>query len=114
MPIPAEAAQSAKRAGTEPESVPVPSARKVYRDLIRLELEALLAAISVLFILTLFGLDLTAAQWDFMLLATPFSVTAFTVPDIYLIKWHFRPISVALSRLDHGETPSRAEASAAI
>jgi len=36
-----EAAQPGKRAGAEPDSVPVPSARKVYRDLIRLELEAL-------------------------------------------------------------------------
>ncbi len=114
MPILTDAAQPGKRAGTDPDSVPVPSARKVYRDLIRLELEALLAAISVLFMLTLLGLDLTAAQWGFMLLATPFSVTAFTVPDIYLIKWHFRPIGVALSRLDHGETPTRAEASAAV
>ena len=81
---------------------------------IRLELEALLAAISLLFLLTLLGLDLTAAQWGFMLLATPFSVTAFTVPDIYLIRWHFRPIGAALSRLDRGETPSRTEASAAV
>jgi adenylate cyclase len=114
MPIMTDPAQPGKRAGTDPDSVRVPSARKVYRDLIRLELEALLAAISVLFMLTLLGLNLTAAQWGFMLLATPFSVTAFTVPDIYLIKRHFRPIGVALSRLDHGETPTRTEASAAV
>src|SRR5690349_19105728 len=114
MPILTDAAQPGKRAGTDPNSVPVPSTREVYRGLIRLELEALLAAISVLFLLTLLGLDLTAAQWGFMLLATPFSVTAFTVPDIYLIRWHFRPIGVALSRLDRGETPSRTEASAAV
>ena len=114
MPILTEAVQPGERAGTDWDGVPVPSSRKVYRDLVRLELEALLAAISVLFILTLLGLDLTAAQWGFMLLATPFSVTAFTVPDICLIKWHFRPIGVALSRLDHHEIPTRREASAAV
>jgi adenylate cyclase len=114
MPIAIEATQPGERAGTDPDSAPLSSARKVYRDLIRLELEALLAAISILFVLTLFGLGLTPAQWGFMLLATPFSVTAFTVPDMYLIKWHFRPISVALSRLDHGGTPTRMEASAAV
>src|SRR5260370_34426232 len=92
MPILTDAAQPGKRDGTDPGSAPMPSARKVYRDLIRLELEALLAAISVLFMLTLLGLDLTAAQSGFMLLATPFGVTAFTVPDIYLLKWTFRRI----------------------
>ena len=52
MPIMTEAAaQPGKRAGTDPDSVPAPSARTVYHDLIRLELEALLAAISVLFML---------------------------------------------------------------
>src|SRR5260370_33333118 len=78
------------------------------------DIESWLVVIRVMFMATRHGLDLTSGQGGFMLLATPFSVTAFTVPDIYLIKWHFRPIGVALSRLDHGETPTRAEASAAV
>jgi len=56
MPIAIEATQPGERAGTDPDSAPLSSAR-LYRDLIRLELEALLAAISILFVLTLFGLE---------------------------------------------------------
>src|SRR5260370_20639985 len=78
------------------------------------DIESWLVVIRVMFMATRHGLDLTSGQGGFMLLATPFSVTAFTVADIYLIKWHFRLIGVALSRLDHGETPTRAEASAAV
>jgi adenylate cyclase len=91
-----------------------PSARKVYRDLVWLEAKASAAAVSIMFILSLLGLDLTLDQWGFILLGMPFCVTSYMIPDIYLITRHFQPIGAALSRLDHGETPTRAEASAAV
>src|SRR5436190_17173820 len=97
-----------------PVGVPGPSARRVYRELIWLEAKASAAAIFILFTLTLLGLDLTSEQCGFVLLGTPFCVALYMSPDIYLINKHFRPIGVALSRLDRGETPTPAEASAAV
>jgi adenylate cyclase len=109
-----DAVLPSQTAGTDAVSVSGPSSRKVYRDLVLLEAKASLAAIIMLFILSLLGLDLTSQQWGFVLLGTPFCVAAYMIPDLYLIIRHFRPIGVALSRLDHGEEPTRAEASAAV
>jgi adenylate cyclase len=86
----------------------------VYRELIWLEAKASGAAIVILFTLSLLGLDFTSEQWEFVLLGAPFCVALYIVPDIYLINKHFRPIGVALSRLDRGEKPAPAEASAAV
>src|SRR3954468_7548330 len=109
-----DAVLPSQTAGTDAVSVSGPSARKVYRDLVLLEAKPSPAAIILLFILSLLGLDLTSQQWGFVLLGTPFCVAAYMIPDLYLIIRHFRPIGVALSRLDHGEEPTRAEASAAV
>jgi adenylate cyclase len=86
----------------------------VYRDLIWLEAKASGAAICILFTLSFLGLDLTPEQWGFIALGTPFCVSLYIIPDIYLINHHYRPIGRALSRLDRGETPTRAEASRAV
>jgi adenylate cyclase len=104
----------AEAAGANPGSLPGPSARKVYRDLVWLEAKASVAAIIIMFVLTLLGLDLTTAQWQFIAIGIPFCVTSYMIPDLYLIGRHFRPIGAVLSRLDAGETPTRGEASAAV
>ncbi|HYM72336.1 MAG TPA: adenylate/guanylate cyclase domain-containing protein [Stellaceae bacterium] len=90
------------------------SARQVHRRLVWLEVKASWVAVIVMFILALFGLDFTVEQWGYALAAMPFCVAAYMIPDIYLLTRHFRPIGVALSRLDGGTEPTRAEASAAI
>src|SRR5260221_11443936 len=59
-------------------------------------------------------LDLTPEQWVFIFIGTPFCVALYMIPDIYLINKHFRPIGVALSRLDRVVPPSLAEAYAAV
>ena len=97
-----------------PVDVPGPPARRVYRELIWLEAKASGAAIVILFTLSLLGLDFTSEQWGFVLVGAPFCVSLYIIPDIYLINKHFRPIAVALSRLDRGEKPAPAEASAAV
>ena len=114
MPSLTEAALSDETIGTGSAVAPSPSARSVYRDLVWLEAKASVAAISIMFILALLGLDLTLDQWGFMLVGMPFCVASYMIPDIYLISRHFRPIRVALSHLDHGERPTRVEASAAL
>jgi adenylate cyclase len=91
-----------------------PSARKVYRDLVWLEANASLAAICIMFVLSFLGLDFTLEQWGFVGLGIPFCVTSYMIPDLYLIGRHFRPLGAVLSRLDRGETPTPAEASAAV
>src|ERR1044071_4859973 len=88
------------RESVPPGDVPGPSARRVYRELIWLEAKASGAAIVILFTLSLLGLDFTSEQWGFVLVGAPFCVSLYIIPDIYLINKHFRPIAVALSRLD--------------
>jgi adenylate cyclase len=95
-------------------ALPSHSARQVYRRLVSLEVKASCAAVIVMFILALFGLDFTIEQWGFVLITMPFCVAAYMIPDIYLLTRHFRPIGEALSRLDDGGEPTRAEASSAI
>ena len=109
-----DAVPPSDRAATSPVNASGSSARSVYRNLVWLEAKASAAAVSIMFILSLLGLDLTLDQWGFILLGMPFCVTSYMIPDIYLISRHFRPIGTALSRLDLGERPTRAEASAAV
>src|SRR4051812_9131991 len=86
----------------------------VYSHVVWLEARASVLSISVMFVLALLGLDLTLGQWGFMLLGMPFCVAAYMIPDFYLLARHFRPIGIALARLDRGARPTHAEASAAI
>ena len=96
------------------DSTPSSSAREVYLRLAMLEAKASAAAVLVMFVLALFGLDFTVEQWGYTILATPFCVASYMIPDLYLLTRHFRPIGAALARLDRGQEPSRAEASAAV
>lgn len=90
------------------------SARRLYRSLLGVEIKGTCAATAVMFILALLGLNFTLAQWGSIAVALPFCVAAFLLPDIWVLTRHFRPIGRALDRLDRGEKPSTAEASAAI
>ena len=90
------------------------SSRRLYRSLLGVEIKGTCAATVVMFILALLGLNFTLAQWGDIAMALPFCVAAFLLPDLWVLTRHFRPIGQALDRLDHDETPSSAEASAAI
>ncbi len=71
------------------------SARRVYWRLVSLEVRASCAAVIVMFILALFGLDFTTSQWVLVMVAMPFCVAAYMIPDLYLLTRHFRPIGQA-------------------
>ena len=103
-----------QRPGAVGSDTPHRSARRLYWQLVSLELRASAAAVVVMLVLALFGLDFTLAQWGYALIAMPVCVALYMTPDLYLLTRHYRPIGAALSRLDNGQEPSRAEASAAI
>jgi len=90
------------------------SASAFYRHLVVLYLEGTSAAVAVVFFLAGLGLDFSLQQWGMLLSMTAPAVAFYVIPDIYLITRHFRPVRAALQRLDRGETPTQAEASAAI
>ena len=104
-------------AGTKPaQSAAVPdlSARALYRYLVWLYLKSSLAAVVVMFTLAYLGLDFTAFQWVILFASLPAAVVFYVAPDVYVIGRHFRPVGHALTRLDHGERLTSAEASAAL
>jgi adenylate cyclase len=95
-------------------AIPNSSARQLHRHLIWLEVKASAVAVVVMFLLAFLGLDFTRDQWLAILVGLPFCVACYMIPDIYAIGRHFRPVGLVLSRLDRGETPTRAEVSAAV
>jgi len=94
--------------------VPVASARALHRRLVLVYVGGSIAAVAVMFILALLGLDFTWTQWMILLGATPSGVAFYVLPDIYLIGRHLRPVANALDRLDRGERPSPKEISATL
>ncbi|MBV9552236.1 MAG: GAF domain-containing protein [Alphaproteobacteria bacterium] len=90
------------------------SSRGLYRNLLGIELKGTCAATAVMFVLALLGLNFTLAQWGCIMIALPFCLAAFLIPDIWILTRHFRPIGRALDRIDRGGRPTSGEASAAI
>src|SRR4051794_36737736 len=90
------------------------SAKALWRHLVWLYVVGSVAAVVVVFSLALLGLELTLYQWGALLSTTPFGVLLYLVPDIVLIFRHYKPVGAALAKLDRGETPTPAEASAAL
>jgi adenylate cyclase len=88
------------------------SAHELYRRLVKLYITGSFAAVAVMLTLALLGLEFTLYQWMVLLAATPAAVAFYTLPDVYVIGRHVRPVSNALARLDRGEQLSPAEASA--
>jgi len=93
---------------------PSRSARDLFWRIVRLYIQASAAAVVVMFMLVLLGLDLNLQQWLIILVATPFGVGFYVMPDIYLIGRQLRPIGLVLSKIDHGIRPAPAEISKAI
>lgn len=73
-----------------------------------------MAAVVVVLTLVLLGLEFTGPQWMVMLTALPLSVGLYAVPDMFLIRRHYRPLGTVLAQLDAGQNPSREETSRAI
>lgn len=72
------------------------------------------AAVGVTFFLVLLGFEFTLRQWGLFLVMAVFVIPCYTLPDIYMIARHIRPITTALRALDRGEQPTSADASRAI
>jgi adenylate cyclase len=90
------------------------SARGLHWHLIWLYVLGSGAAVVVMFFLAFLGLDFTPYQWGVLVGGTPAAVAFYIFPDIYMIGRHFGPIRAALARLDRGERPTPAQASAAL
>jgi len=72
------------------------------------------AAVAVTFFLVLLGFEFTLRQWGLFLTIAALVIPCYTLPDIYMIARHIRPITTVLRALDRGERPSSADASRAI
>ncbi len=72
------------------------------------------AAVGVTFFLVLLGLEFTLRQWGIFLSIAALVIPCYTLPDVYMIARHIRPITSVLQVLDRGERPSSADASRAI
>ncbi|MGH7419505.1 MAG: hypothetical protein ACREKB_17165, partial [Candidatus Rokuibacteriota bacterium] len=72
------------------------------------------AAVAVTFFLVLLGFEFTLRQWGLFLIIAALVIPCYTLPDIYMIARHIRPITTVLQALDRGERPSSADASRAI
>ena len=72
------------------------------------------AAVAVTFFLVLLGFEFTLRQWGLFLTIAALVIPCYTLPDIYMIARHIRPITTVLAALDRGERPSSADASRAI
>lgn len=90
------------------------TAQTHYHRLVWLYVKSSLAAVCVVFFLALLGLDFTLLQWVLFLAIAPFGIAFYVGVDIYLIRRHFEPLRVALSRLDQHEAVAPEQASAAL
>jgi adenylate cyclase len=72
------------------------------------------AAVAVTFFLVLLGFEFTLRQWGIFLSIAALVIPCYTLPDVYMIARHIRPITSVLQVLDRGERPSSADASRAI
>lgn len=90
------------------------AAPRMRRYLIWTYVAASASAISVTFFLVFLGLGFTLQQWLYFLGLAIFVIPAFTLPDIYMIVRHFRPVGEVMEQLDRGETPGSAAVSRAI
>ena len=73
-----------------------------------------LAAVAVTFLLVALGLEFTPRQWGHLLLLSAVAVPAYTLPDVYLIWRHVRPISQVMRALDEHKMRDSHEVSKAI
>lgn len=90
------------------------TAQQLFWRLVRVYAMASMAAIVVVVFLVYMGLEFTARQWVcFSIMLVP-GVSLYVGPDIWLISRHFRPLKIALERLDRGEVPTADELGAAI
>jgi adenylate cyclase len=72
------------------------------------------AAVAVTFLLIGLGLEFTLRQWIHFLIIASFVIPLYTLPDVYLIARHIRPITAVLAALDRGERPDPYAVSRAI
>jgi adenylate cyclase len=89
---------SANIAGVEPAN----SARSLYWRLVLLYIYGTLVAVAVVFSLAALGLELRWAQWMIFFYQLPFAVAFYTIPDMWLISKHYRPLGEGLRALDSG------------
>ncbi len=80
------------------------SARKLYWRLVLLYTYGTLTAVVVTFSLVALGLELTWHQWTLFFIQVPFAVAIYTIPDIWLIDRHYKPLQLGLEALDRGES----------
>src|SRR5688500_16604067 len=73
------------------------------------------AAVLVTLFLCLLGLSYDLNQWIFMLAAASFFVIpGYTLPDVWVLIRHYRPIGEVLETIDRGERPNPHKVSRAI
>lgn len=88
--------------------------RQLGRHLVGLYAGGSAVAIVVVLFLVLLGLEFTGWQWAVGLTAMLPTVAFYLIPDILLIRHHYRPIRRVLERLENGQTPPALEVSDAI
>ena len=90
------------------------SATRLLRYLVWTYVLSSAAAVAVTFFLVLLGFEFTPRQWGLFLALSAVVIPAYTLPDVYLIARHIRPITAVLAAVDRGERPASAEVSRAI
>ena len=75
---------------------------------------ASVAAVIVTFSLVGLGFEFTLRQWVLFLVIASFVIPCYTLPDIYMISRHIRPITTVLAVLDRGGRPASPDVSRAI
>jgi len=75
---------------------------------------ASVAAVLVTFSLVGLGFEFTLRQWVVFLVIASFVIPCYTLPDIYMINRHIRPITTVLAVLDRGGRPASPDVSRAI
>jgi adenylate cyclase len=75
---------------------------------------ASVAAVIVTFSLVGLGFEFTLRQWTMFLVIASLVIPCYTLPDIYMINRHIRPITAVLEVLDRGERPASPDVSRAI
>jgi adenylate cyclase len=100
--------------GRDVQASPPVRARALLWRLVWLYVAASVAAVVTTFSLAFIGLQMTGYQWICLLGITPLGVPIYVLIDIYMIRRHFVPLNIALTKLEAGQVPSRDEVSSAI
>src|SRR5215475_1591636 len=94
--------------------MPEGSAARFRRYLVWTYIYGSAAAVAVTFFLVGVGFEFSLRQWGHFLILASFVIPCYTLPDVWLLARHVRPVTAVLAVIDRGERPASRDVSKAI